>query len=309
MTDQLLWTMAFDHRNSLRTSFFGLTGPEGEADRERAVAAKQLVFEALLQAVARGIPAGQPAILIDEEYGADVLTTARRHGIATAVPVEASGNAVLEFAAGDDGFGPALERVDPTYAKVLVRYNPGDDPGARALQLRRLVALQDWVGDHGRQWMLELLVPPTSAQLAATGHDGAAAAERYDLDVRPALTAAVADEFVAHGLAPQLWKLEGMASADEYAAIAAAAGADGSSSGCLVLGRGADEAAVDRWLSLAAPVAGFTGFAVGRTLWWQPLRATLDGTITRDEAVTRIADNYLRLIDVYLDARADAPAS
>lgn len=302
MTDQPLWTMAFDHRNSLRTSFFGLTGPETAQEHQRAVDAKQLVFDALVHATEIGIPTGRPAILIDEEYGADVLAEARRHGIVTAVPVEASGNAVLEFFHGDDGFGPALEARDPDYAKVLVRYNPGDGDDAKLVQLRRLAALQQWVSDHGRQWMLELLVPPTPEQLAASGLDGAAAARHYDLEQRPALTVVVAEEFRAAGLAPQLWKLEGLASSDEYRRVAEATGADGTESACLVLGRGADEAAVDRWLSLAAPVPGFNGFAVGRTLWWQPLRDALDGTITRDDAIARIAANYLRLIDVYLAA-------
>lgn len=293
-----LWTLAFDHRNSLRRSFFGISGTATAADRQRARDAKSLIFAGIARAIELGIPSGQPAVLVDEEYGAAVIAKARRLGIPTAVPVEASGKAVLQFEHGDGGFGEALERVDPTYAKVLVRYNPDGDPDDNRTQRDRLTRLQRWVSDHGRQWMLELLVPPTAAQRNECGGD----ADAYDATLRPDLTVRACAELAESGLTPELWKLEGMATSQEYAAIAAACRADGITSGCLVLGRGADESAVNRWLCLAAPVPGFVGFAVGRTLWWQPLREAEDGTCARDEAVERIARNYLGLIGVYLAA-------
>lgn len=293
-----LWTLAFDHRSSLRRSFFGITGEATDADHERARAAKLLIFDGVVRAIERGIPSGEPAILVDEEYGAEVIDRARSIGVTTAVPVEASGQGVLQFQHGDEGFGPALERLDPAYAKVLVRYNPDHDTDDKAVQLRRLSLLQRWVSDHGRRWMLELLVPPTPGQLERCGDEP----DEYDTALRPTLTVRAVTEMVEHGLTPELWKLEGMATSQQYAAVAAACGADQGASGCLVLGRGADQQAVDRWLSLAAPVPGFVGFAVGRTLWWNPLRAAVDGDCSRDEAADEIAGNYLRLIDVYLEA-------
>ena len=41
--------------------------------------------------------------------------------------------------------------------------------------------------------------------------------------------------------------------------------------GCIILGRGEDDAKVREWLSIAAAVPGFIGFAVGRTSFWDPL--------------------------------------
>jgi len=296
---ETLWTLAFDHRNSLRRAFFGITGEATASDHQRARDAKSLIFDGVLNAIELGVAIGQPAVLVDEEYGADVIARANELGIPTAVPVEASGQAVLQFEHGDDGFGDALERVDPPYAKVLVRYNPDGDPEENRLQRDRLASLQRWVSDHGRQWMLELLVPATPEQTNQCGGD----ADVYDERLRPDLTVRASAELADSGLTPDLWKIEGMATTHEYAAIAAACRADGIASGCLVLGRGADEDAVDRWLSLAAPVPGFVGFAVGRTLWWQPLRDALEGVCGRDEAVSRIAQNYRRLIGVYRAAQ------
>ena len=70
---------------------------------------------------------------------------------------------------------------------------------------------------------------------------------------------------------------------------------------CLVLGRGADYAAVRRWLAIAAATDGFAGFAVGRTIWWDALRRYLDDG-DRDAAVRTVAARYLELVGDYLAA-------
>src|SRR5439155_1495646 len=61
---------------------------------------------------------------------------------------------------------------------------------------------------------------------------------------------------------------------------------------CVVLGRGANAAKVDHWLAQAATVDGFVGFAIGRSIWWDPLKAYVDGKIERVEGARRIAENY-----------------
>jgi 5-dehydro-2-deoxygluconokinase len=67
----------------------------------------------------------------------------------------------------------------------------------------------------------------------------------------------------------------------------------------VVLGRGADDAAVDRWLRAAAGVPGYAGFAIGRSIWWDPLKAFVDGSSERGAAAETIAANYRRFVDVY----------
>jgi myo-inositol catabolism protein IolC len=300
--DDPLWTLAFDHRNSLRRTFFGIDGVPTPDDHARCRAAKAVIFKGALAAIAEGIPVGRPAVLVDEEYGADVITQANQRGIVTVVPVEVSGRAELAFENGDD-FGSAIERVSPTYAKVLVRYNPGGDQHSNERQRANLVRLQHWTVEHPRGWMLELLVPPTAAQLAAVH----GVTDRYDLEVRPDLTRRAAAELTGAGLRPDLWKLEGMATSAQYAAVAEACGALTPGVSCLVLGRGADETAVDRWLTLAAPVRGFAGFAVGRTLWWEPLRAHVSGAASAEDTAAAIGANFRRLIDVYVGAASGSP--
>ena len=73
--------------------------------------------------------------------------------------------------------------------------------------------------------------------------------------------------------------------------------------------RGADDAKVDHWLTMAAPVDGFVGFAIGRSIWWDALKGFLDGSIERADAARQIADNYLRFVRVYQDAESAVAAS
>jgi 5-dehydro-2-deoxygluconokinase len=78
---------------------------------------------------------------------------------------------------------------------------------------------------------------------------------------------------------------------------------------CVLLGRGASDEKVDQWLTQAAPVDGFVGFAIGRSIWWDALKGFLDKSVERDAAAQKIADNYLRFIKVYEAAEQGAPVS
>jgi 5-dehydro-2-deoxygluconokinase len=73
--------------------------------------------------------------------------------------------------------------------------------------------------------------------------------------------------------------------------------------GCIILGRHEDDAKVRQWLTTAAAVPGFIGFAVGRTTFWDPLVDCRANRITRDAAVARIAASYREWVDLFEKAR------
>ncbi|HYU60529.1 MAG TPA: DUF2090 domain-containing protein, partial [Solirubrobacterales bacterium] len=73
---------------------------------------------------------------------------------------------------------------------------------------------------------------------------------------------------------------------------------------CVVLGRGADDDKVDHWLRQGAPVEGYIGFAIGRSIWGEPLKGFIDGSVAREDAAAQLADNYLRFVEVYTSAEA-----
>jgi myo-inositol catabolism protein IolC len=69
--------------------------------------------------------------------------------------------------------------------------------------------------------------------------------------------------------------------------------------GCIVLGRGEDDNKVREWLNTAAEVPGFIGFAVGRTVFWDPCVSWRSKKMTREEAVAEIARRYRGFVDIF----------
>jgi myo-inositol catabolism protein IolC len=127
--------------------------------------------------------------------------------------------------------------------------------------------------------------------------------DRYDAELRPQLMRGAIEELQAAAVEPDVWKIEGVeerSDAEMLAEQTRAGGRDGVV--CVLLGRGADDDKVDHWLTQAAPVEGFVGFAIGRSIWGDPLKGFLAGDLERDAAATQIADNYLRFVKVYSQA-------
>ena len=291
-----LFILASDHRGSFKKKVFGIVN-ETPADTARLRDAKRLVWEGFKAAHTAGLPAGA-GFLVDEEMGAAVAREAAALGVPFAMPVEKSGQDVFDFEYGED-FGAHIEEFSPTFAKVLVRWNPEDDPEMKTLQGARLRRLSDWLHDSGRRLLFELLVPASARQLALVGGDATA----YDSRLRPMLMLEVIDEIRAAGIEPDVWKIEGVdatSDCDLIARLTRAGGREGVT--CVVLGRGADDAKVDEWLQAGAPVPGYAGFAIGRSIWWDAVVGWHKGTMTWEAAVALIARNYRRFIDVYLAA-------
>jgi myo-inositol catabolism protein IolC len=221
------------------------------------------------------------------------------------MPVEKSGQNEFDFQYGDD-FGAHIEKFDPDFSKVLVRYNPDDpDTDMNKRQLERMKRLSDWLHDNGRKFLFELLVPATDAQLEQAGGDS----DRYDSELRPDLMRGAIADIQDAGIDVDIWKIEGVDERSDCEMLAEqtrSGGRDGVV--CVLLGRGASDDKVDHWLRQAAPVDGFIGFAIGRSIWGDALTGYIDGSLERDVAAKQVADNYLRFVKVYEDAEAAQPA-
>jgi myo-inositol catabolism protein IolC len=294
--DGSLFLLAFDHRGSFKSKMFGITEATAE-DEARLQAAKRLVWAGFEAARAEGLPEGA-GILVDEEMGAGVARAARAAGVPFAMPVEESGQDVFDFEYGDE-FGAHIEEFDPTFSKVLVRWNPDDDPEVKQLQAERLARLGQWLHERDRLFLFELLVPASDRQRELAGGDG----DAYDRHIRPVLMLQVIDELRRAGVEPDIWKIEGIDSAEYCRLISDLVRAGGRERvTCVVLGRGADDARVDHWLQTAAPVPGYSGFAIGRSIWWDALSDWRAGKAQEDDAAARIGRNYRRFIDVYQSA-------
>ena len=295
--DGKLYILAFDHRGSFQKKMFGIQGDPTPEETERITDSKHLIYEGMVKATETGSVAGdQVGVLVDEQFGGTVPQEANDKGLTLAMPVEKSGQNEFDFEYGDD-FGAHIDKFDPDFSKVLVRYNPDDDAELNRRQLERLKRLADWLHDNDRKFLFELLVPATDDQLASVGGD----TDRYDAELRPELMRRAIAEIQDFDCEVDIWKIEGVDAREDAEMLAKQTreGPGRENVVCVLLGRGASDEKVDHWLRAAAPVEGFVGFAIGRSIWWDALKGYLDGSIERDAATTQVAENYLRFIRVY----------
>jgi myo-inositol catabolism protein IolC len=295
---QPLYILAFDHRGSFQKKMLGIPGAPNDEDRGRISDAKRRIFGGFQEAIAQGAPRAHAGLLVDEEFGADIARQAKAEGLTFAMPVEKSGQDEFDFEYGED-FGAHILECDPTFSKVLVRYNPEGDAEMNERQAGRLRRLSDWLHEHDRKFLFELLVAAEPHQLEAAGGD----AGRFDREIRPGLMVRAIDELQRAGIEPDIWKIEGLDRREDCERVSDQVRSGGRDQvACVVLGRGADEAAVIHWLQQGAGVAGYIGFAIGRTIWWDALKASLAGEADQQATAKTIAANYLKMIEVYSSA-------
>lgn len=256
---------------------------------------KQIIFEGFRLAIKKNVPKDIAGLLVDEEFGANVLREAKKDGLMFAMPTEKSGQDEFDFDYGED-FAKHIEEFDPTFSKVLVRYNPEGDAEMNKRQLQRLKRLSDYLAKTDRPFLFELIVPATAAQLDKLG----GAKERYDQELRPALMVDSLREIQAAGVEPAIWKLEGVDKPADAEAVVKQAQSGGRKVGVITLGRGESKEKVQEWLTVGAKIPGIIGFAVGRTIFWNPLADYKAGKTNRSQAIEAIAQNYGEFTELWL---------
>ena len=169
---------------------------------------------------------------MDEQFGAAILRDAARQGYMTACPAEKSGQKEFDFEYGEE-FARHIEAFNPTFCKVLVRYNPEGDKALNQRQAARLKRLSDYLHGSDRLFMFELYVAAEPAQMERFHGEKKA----YDLDLRPGLMVQTLHELQGAGVEPDVWKVEGLDRREDCVNLVAAARRDGRDRvGCIILG-------------------------------------------------------------------------
>lgn len=254
-------------------------------DRARIPEIKSLAAEAFLAARDASAPIRRSgALLVDLTYGRQAFDAARSAGAVTGTPAERAGAFPLEWTAPFDAALPG------DFVKVLVRHRPDVEVGVVHSQRRQLLELQRWCADHQKTFVLEVLVSP-AVDAPKTGE----LVSQFDANGRPPLLAAYIREAYAMGLRPDYWKIEGM---PDRAALGivdeAIRAADGPRQ--LILGKGAGMDQVRLWFGAAAGAATAAGFAIGRTVYFDPASAWAQSQLSRAEAIDRISANYQAIV-------------
>lgn len=291
-----LYLFAMDQRGWLEREVAKLMPGTKAEVHERVRRAKAISFSGLCRAVGHGVDLKDAGVLVDEEFGVEIAQQAAAEGITLSVPMERADCDVLELEYGDQ----VLDHVDalsPDLPKLLIRHNVEGDQENNSEQLRRLLDIGQRMVENHRKLLLELLVPPTADQLQSCAGD----IRRYDEEIRPGLTIRAVEEIRGYGVPVDIWKIEGMYSKEDAAAVGRACTTGGQAM-CLVLGRNAPWADVECWLRNAASSPGYDGFAIGRTIWFEAVSAALLGQIDEDLAAEQIAESYLRAVRCYQQA-------
>ena len=301
-----LYILPFDHRGSFQTKMFGWTGTLSASQTAEIASTKQVIYDGFKSALQAGVPKKKTGILVDEQFGAAILHHAAANGYTTACPAEKSGQEEFDFEYGEN-FAKHIESFHPTFCKVLVRYNPEGDRALNRRQAARLKRLSDYLHTAGRsKFMFELLVPAEKSQLDQVKGDKKA----YDLELRPRLMVETIEQLQDAQVEPDVWKIEGLDRRGDCEKVVASARRGGRKNvGCIILGRGENDQKVREWLSTAAAVDGFIGFAVGRTSFWNPLVNMRANKITRAAAAGQIAALYREFVDIFEKARTQTPAA
>jgi myo-inositol catabolism protein IolC len=298
--------LPFDHRGSFEKDLFGIEDrAPTEAESREISRYKTVIYEGFKKAIGDGVPKENAGILVDEQFGAEILKDAKENGFWTACSVEKSGQEEFDFEYGNE-FREHLNSVRPDFAKVLVRYNPAGDSVVNLRQASRLKILSDFLWEEEMDFMFELLVPATPSQKFCVGNDMG----RFDRELRPGLMAQALKELRMQGVEPDVWKVEGLATEEDCRKIVdQAVGSGLDYVGVIILGRGEDRETIKRWITNAAMTPGFVGFAIGRTVWEKSLVKVKEGCISRAEASEEIAKNYKLFCDLWMQVRKDQQGS
>ncbi len=295
-----LYILAFDHRATFAIELFGKKNANdlSEEEKEFIREFKMLIYKGFKKAVEEKIPTESAAILCEEEFGEEVMFDARHNGFITILTIEKSGQETFDFQYKD--FGKHIEKFKPTFTKVLIKYNPKDSDEIKENQQENLKIISDYSHKNNYKFLLEVLVLPTKEQLERVGGER----DDYDVKLRPELTAEVVRALQSKGIEPDIWKLEGMDSANDYTGVIkeVKSGKRGSVS-VVILGRGAKEEKVEEWLKVGSKVDGVIGFAVGRTIFWDSIEKFYKGKIGKAEVIETISQKFQDFYNIFTSSK------
>lgn len=271
-TRQDLFVLAFDHRSQ----FVEMTAEVG-ADLSSVSTLKRLLAVAVERVADEDQLHSNVGVLLDDTFAQDVLNELTGRGWWIGRPVEIPGSRPLELQGGRS-IGTTLKSWPVEHVvKCLVLYHPDDESGLRTAQERQLTELHDACVDSGHELLLEVVVPK-------------------NMPLDDDTMARAMTRFYNLGIFPDWWKLPAP-SRDAWRKISdLLASRAPHCRGVLILGL---DASVDELRGSLRGSAGFgecKGFAVGRTVFGQPTRAWLRGTIDDSEFISQASANYRQLI-------------
>lgn len=272
--------LAFDHRSQCEALVKEVGQP-----LEKIAELKAIIAEAVLS-VAKDFP-GRAGVLCDGRFGQSVLEHMTGKGLWIARPVELPGSRPLRFETGPNVAQEMRAWPAEHTAKCLVFYHPDDTAAMKQEQLATLTQLQEACIGTGHDLLVEV-IPPKAMPADDT-----------------TLPRALA-EIYAHGIKPDWWKLPSMTDESWRGVANEINGNDPYCRGVVLLGLEAPEDELAAAFKIARRHPICKGFAIGRSIFMAPARDWLLGNCDAAAFAANVADNYRRLIDIWLSPQSAA---
>ena len=271
MSKQLI-ILPFDHRSSFLKDITN--------QKRKVREMKEMIFDAFLLSIKNK---RDFAILVDEELGENVLLRAKKENIKICLPVEKSGQKELKLEYGDD-FQKHIKKFNPEYVKILIRYNPSNNE-INKRQLEVLSLIDSFCRKNKYKVLLELLVPKAKEEIDT---------KNYDTLLRYKKTIESIKE-IKTKIKVNVWKLEGFSKKQWESVIKST----NKESKIIFLGRGEDKLKVSKWMKDASGNKEIIGFAIGRTIFLEPLQEYQNRKATKEETIRKISDNFNYFVNLW----------
>ncbi|MDD3919014.1 MAG: DUF2090 domain-containing protein [Candidatus Pacebacteria bacterium] len=270
-----LFILPFDHRSSFLKI---LEKPNKKTVEEL----KNIIFTGFLKVYETYKTKKDLAILVDEKYGSKIIKFAKENKIQLCLPIEKSGKEILELEYKDL---KEIKKIDPDYIKVLIRYNPLNIE-INEKQDIVLKKINTFCEKNNYKLILELLVPPTEDDLKLTTN--------YDKYLRLNRTCQAIQE-IQETIKVDIWKLEGFNEKGwkEINKIIK------NKSQIIFLGRGESKEKVRKWLMESKKIKNIIGFAIGRTIFIDPIKEYAEKKIDENKASDEVAKRFKYYIDLF----------
>lgn len=290
---QNLCILPFDHRSYFE-KLLGFSEPLSSEQVAEITTYKKIIYAGYEKSLELGVRIEDSAILVDDVFGKDILIDALSKKYTVLQSTEVSGIDHFEFEHPD--WQERIHTIRPTFVKALVRYNPAGNLTLNKQSLENLELLSSFAHEHGYKFLIEPLIPATPEQLVEV-HDNQ---HSYDTNLRPHLTVQMIHEMYAHGIEPDVWKIEGLFTSNDYALVQQAVTQDGRDHvGIVCLGRNETDETVALWITEGKKVSRVIGFAVGRTVFLDALMEYKNKNMNYDETVVAIAQRFKYFYDIF----------
>jgi 5-dehydro-2-deoxygluconokinase len=270
--------MAFDHRSQL-VGLARETGTELTCIPEL----KELILQAGEEVSRDPKMAGKVGFFIDGTFGQGALDQASGRGWWVARPIELPGSRPLRLEHGNIGSqldSWPLEQI----VKCLVFYHPDDEIELRLEQEQMVQEVYQACCQSGHELLIELILPV----------DGPKSDSAYIRSL---------SRFYNLGIKPDWWKLPPLKAESWEFVDQLVMERDPHCHGIVILGLEAPMDQLKEGFSEAAKSRCVKGFAVGRTIFMEPSREWMLGTIDDKQFIEQIKSNYHQLIKLWQERK------